>query len=250
MPDGARLGYVDEGNGTPLVMMYGWTGTAHRHFDTMIEQLRSDYRVIAPDLRGYGASSPPFRDFQANFLQRDADDVAFLLEALNCNQVTVFGFSDGGESALLLASNQPKLVAGLVVWGTLGVESPVWETFLESLLPVEEWEPDLAEWREAIIANHGVEQLVPMITGRLEAMQATLAAGGDISLSRAHLIACPTLLIYGEKEERDNAKEVAQLASHIPNCRLEIIADCDHFIQKEQPERFMTVVRSFLSQLS
>ena len=250
LPDGAHLGYVDEGCGPPLVMMHGWTGTAHRHFGMMIEQLRSDYRVIAPDLRGYGTSSPPFRDFPANFLQRDADDVAFLLEALNCKQVTVLGFSDGGESALLMAADMPKLVAGLVAWGTFGVESPIWQTFFESLLPLEKWEPDLAEWREEIVSDHGIEQLAPMITGRLKASQVTLAAGGDIGLSRACLIACPTLLIYGENEERSHAKEVAQLVAKIPNCRLEIIADSDHLIQKEQPERFIRVVRSFLSQLS
>jgi GNAT superfamily N-acetyltransferase len=102
--DGAKLAYVDQGNHHPLVMLHGFSGTAHRHLDTLIDEFRSEYRVLAPDLRGYGASQPPGRDFPPQFIERDADDVAELLDALGCSRSVVLGFSDGGESGLVLGS--------------------------------------------------------------------------------------------------------------------------------------------------
>lgn len=254
LPEGVRLAYLDQGSGDPLLLIHGFTGTAHSHFSALINELHSNYRVIAPDLRGYGASRPPLRDFPPNFYHRDAADVAALLDALACGprppgRVIVLGFSDGAESALLLAANRPDLVRATVGWGVSGVISPEMLAAVETWLPVEAWGPERAAWRKSIIAHHGEEQLVPLITGWVEAARTIVDAGGDICLSRAHLIQCPTLLINGEGEVGNTPRDVARLAARIPNGRLEIVAESGHAVHEEQPERFMALVRSFIAEL-
>ncbi len=102
--DGALLAYHDLGSGPPLLLIHGFTGTARSHMGVLIDNLKHGYRVIAPDLRGYGASRPPNRTFPPDFYQRDAADMAELLDILQPGPVVVLGFSDGAESALVLAA--------------------------------------------------------------------------------------------------------------------------------------------------
>ena len=136
---GVDLAYLDEGKGQPLLLIHGFTGTAKSHFRTVIPHLYGRYRLIAPDLRGYGASQPPLRDFPPDFYQRDATDLAALLDELNCGPVIVFGFSDGAECAILLAAQRPDLVRAVVGWGVSGVISPEMLAAVERWLPVEAW---------------------------------------------------------------------------------------------------------------
>jgi valacyclovir hydrolase len=249
LPDGAPLSFVDEGHHRPLVMLHGFSGTAHRHIATLVDEFRSEYRVLAPDLRGYGASRPPGRDFPPNFIERDADDVAYLLDVTHYSQSVVLGFSDGGESALVLAAKRPDLVRGLVVWGAFGQVPASALHWLESLLPIEAWGPDLAEWRESLILHHGQEQWPVLVIGYVECERALAAAGWSLPLDLAGRIRCPVLQLHGDAEQRANEKEVAQLASAIPHGRLDIIPGADHSLQMEAPDLFVRRVRSFVEEL-
>lgn len=249
LPDGAPLAYVDEGVGMPIVMLHGWTGTAHRHFSRMIAEYSPHYRVVAPDLRGYGASQPPPRDFPLNFIERDAEDIACLLDMLNSPPVVIFGFSDGGESALILAARRPDLVRALIVWGTIGQATPADLDFYAQLLPVENWGSDLAPWRESIIEHHGKAQWPTLITTRAEVAELMVQIDWDISLQHAKLIKCPVLQIHGEIEERLYHEQITQLSASILNCRTQIIPGAEHSLQLENPEELSLLIRPFLESL-
>ena len=104
LADNVPLSYLDLGpaDGRPLLFIHGFTGTALGDLGDLIAEFAAGYHVIAPDLRGYGASRPPNRDFPPDFYERDAADVAALLDRLALGPVTVLGFSDGAEVSLLL----------------------------------------------------------------------------------------------------------------------------------------------------
>lgn len=246
---GARLAYLDAGQGDPLLLLHGFTGTAQSHLGALIAHLRAGYRVIAPDLRGYGASRPPPRDFPPDFYQRDAADMAALLDALGAGPAVVLGFSDGAESALLLAARRPDLVRGVVAWGVAGVIAPAMVAAAERWLPLEAWGPERAAWRDEIIATQGADQFAPLITGWVAAARAIAAAGGNICLDEAHRIACPVLLINGAGEVGNPLEDVQRLAGRIARCRLEIVPESGHAVHWDQPERFATLVEAFLAHL-
>ncbi len=244
-----RLAYIDEGEGRPLLFIHGFTGTAEGDHARLIAQFRPTHRVIAPDLRGYGASRPPDRDFPPDFYQRDAADVAAFLDALNCGPVVVLGFSDGAEVSLLLAAARPDLVAGVVAWGVCGVIADEEIQSIASWLPISGWGPERQRWKQEIIERHGADQLEPMIAGWFAAAHAIHARGGNISLATADRIECPVLMMNGDGEIGNPPRDARNLAGRIPHCRLEFIADSDHAIQRDQPEILIDRVQQFLESL-
>jgi valacyclovir hydrolase len=243
----ATIAYHDLGSGPPLLLIHGFTGTAKTDLTLLIDDLAQEYRVLAPDLRGYGASRPPDRDFPIDFYQRDARDMIALLERLQAGPVVVMGFSDGAEVALLVAALRPDLVRGAIAWGVAGVITSAMVASVQSWKNPTTWETRHAPWRDEIIQLHGAEQFPAMINGWVEATEAILAAGGDIVLSQAHLISCPTLLINGDGEVGNPPEDVRRLAERISNSRLEFVANSGHGVHNDQPAIFIQLVREFLS---
>ena len=73
---GVKLYYEDRGQGQPLLLIAGALGTSQSDFAPQLATLpEAGVRVIAPDLRGYGKSRPPTREFPLDFYEQDAQDV-------------------------------------------------------------------------------------------------------------------------------------------------------------------------------
>lgn len=247
--EGITYAYWDIGVGEPVVLIHGFTGTATADQGLLMEKLAPNYRVIAPDMRGYGASRPPNRDFPANFYERDALDVAVLLDQLGLKGSVVMGFSDGAEVAVLLAALRPDLVRGVVAWGISGVISPEEVASVDHWLPIDDWGPERDAWRQQIIERHGAEQLRPMVEGWVAAAHAILDAGGNICLAQAPGIQCPVLLLNGVGEVGNVPRDVMRLCEAIPDCRLVFVEDCGHAIQRDQPEILWQQIEGFLGEL-
>ncbi len=114
-----RLHYVDWGNPTapPLILVHG--GRDHcRNWDWVARELRSEFHIIAPDLRGHGDSAPsPSGDYSMSaFLY----DLAQLIHGQKLAPVRIIAHSLGGAIALRYAGVYPELVEKLVVIEGLG----------------------------------------------------------------------------------------------------------------------------------
>ncbi|CAM5375399.1 2-succinyl-6-hydroxy-2,4-cyclohexadiene-1-carboxylate synthase [Streptomyces violaceorubidus] len=104
------LAYRDTGAGDPVVLLHSGF-TDHRVFDAQIPALARQYRVIAPDVRGHGASANATRPF------RWADDLAALLRHLDTGPAVLVGVSMGGAIATDTVLEYPELVRAVVVCG-------------------------------------------------------------------------------------------------------------------------------------
>src|SRR5260221_10578201 len=93
--NGQTMFYDMLGQGEPLILMHGYMQVG-RDLMRLAQALATEYRVILPDLPGYGRSVPPFRTFPVDFYQRDAVLMGAFLDALKLPRVHVMGFSDGG----------------------------------------------------------------------------------------------------------------------------------------------------------
>lgn len=250
LPNGANISYTVLGveTGQPVLFMHGFTGTAFSHFANEINLLAPFTKIIAPDLRGYGQSAPPHRQFGSDFYQRDADDMHALLKHLQLTNVTVIGFSDGAESALLLAATAPDRIARVIVWGVCGQISPEMVQRVRRWLPVEQWGDDRAEWKAEIIANHGIDQFKPMIEGWVSAAEAISARGGDIVFHCAHQIICHVTIIHGRQDIGNPVRVVQHLASKIRHCTVHILDGIGHSIQDEAPAQLHPIILEALGQ--
>jgi pimeloyl-ACP methyl ester carboxylesterase len=112
-PDG-RLAGVDDGQGTPVVMLHGLTAT--RRYVVMGSRLleRSGHRVVAYDARGHGHSSPA-ADREAYTYQDLTDDLEAVLDLCDLPAAVLAGASMGAHTILRLALSKPDRVRGLVV---------------------------------------------------------------------------------------------------------------------------------------
>ncbi|HOU39876.1 MAG TPA: alpha/beta hydrolase [Promineifilum sp.] len=250
LPTHDRLAYIDTGptGGSPLLLIHGFTGTATADLGNLIAEFAPAHRLLAPDLRGYGQSRPPNRDFPPDFYERDAVDMAALLDAVQPGPVVVLGFSDGAEVALLLAAARPDLVRGVVAWGVSGVISPEELAGVAKWLPATAWGPEREQWKQQIITRHGAEQFPAMVEGWVAAAQAIAAAGGNICYQQAANIACPVLLLNGDGEEGNTPRDVRRLAERIPGARLEFVSDSGHAIHRDRPDVLLARIRAFLAE--
>ena len=111
--NGTRIAVQVEGRGPPLLLLHG-LGGSHEDWSAQLPAFTRRYRVIAPDLRGFGGSErrEPFT------VQQHARDAAALLAALDAPRAHVVGLSMGGAVAIELALARPERVAGLVLANT------------------------------------------------------------------------------------------------------------------------------------
>ncbi|MGE7387233.1 alpha/beta fold hydrolase [Streptomyces sp. NPDC004126] len=220
------------------------------------------YRVIAPDLRGYG-DNPAVgeRILLADF----ADDLAALLRRLEIERAVVGGVSMGGQIALELRLRHPGLVRALVLSDT----SPVPETEdgkefrrkLAERLLAEGMRPYTEEVIDKMLAPYNVTGQ-PEAAARVTAMMcATDPRGAAAALRgraerpdyrpvlRALPEEVPCLVLVGEDDVYTPVAEAEAMCALVPHARLAVIEGAGHLPGVEQPEAFNRALLEFLAVL-
>lgn len=217
-PDGRRIYYESTGLGEPVLLLPGWAGSIV-DLDRLRQQLGQGFRLIAADLPGSGRSEPQPRDYPPSFYADDARAFLGLLDELEVGAAHLVGFSDGGETALLMAALEPGRALSVVTWGAAGrvVPAPGSLHALKRLLdePTEAFLPLAAYLVEA----YGVGPARTMAASWSRALRAIADAGGDVSRSRAGRIACPALLMTGTYDPFCPPDLVRELTEAIPSGR-------------------------------
>lgn len=247
--NGQTIYYQIYGEGRPCLLMHGWMDVGADLADLAGVLVENGYRVIVPDLPGYGQSVPPKRTYPVDFYQRDCDLMAEFLQVmlalLGERNAHIFGFSDGGEVALLMPLTNPTICRSVIAWGALGAfdQSACEHSRANSLPP--DWVDD------AITRKHPDQDPKAWTYQWVEAFCAMVAAGGDLSLSRAHLIECPLLLMLGEND-RLNPPELGRRfvakAAERPGVlrQFRTFKDAGHSIHIQQSDAFYAAVLEFL----
>ncbi|MEA5026609.1 2-succinyl-6-hydroxy-2,4-cyclohexadiene-1-carboxylate synthase [bioreactor metagenome] len=107
-----HLNYQQQGSGTPLILLHG-NGEDHTIFHELIKQLSQKYEVFALDSRGHG-NSTPVTEFHYHDM---AEDVINFIHDQQISKPIIYGFSDGGIIALLIAVKEPELLAKIIISG-------------------------------------------------------------------------------------------------------------------------------------
>jgi len=110
--NGLKMYYEIHGSGSPLVLIHGGGSTIETTFSNILPSLASHHKVIAVELQAHGRSGD--REGATSF-EQDADDVASLLNYLKINKADLFGFSNGGNTAMQVAIRHPEVVNKLIL---------------------------------------------------------------------------------------------------------------------------------------
>ena len=238
--------YEDAGAGDPLLLLHGGLGTALLHFRREIPFFAERYRVIAPDLRGYGRSSPP-REYPLDFYQRDAQDMAGLLDRLGITRAHVLGWSDGAMVALVLAVMRPDLVRSLV---SLAGEARILEEERANWPPLADrstWPPRSVE---RFIDAQGPLNWPGILAKMLAGYNALMDAGGEVISARLGEIRCPVLIVHGDRDDVVPLSQVETLTAGIAQAEVHIIPGAGHAVYREREAEVKPLILDFLARAS
>jgi pimeloyl-ACP methyl ester carboxylesterase len=110
--NGLKMYYEIHGTGSPLVLIHGGGSTLYTTFGKILPILAKTHKVIGVELQAHGHTAD--RNTPSSF-EQDADDVAELLMQLDVGAADIFGFSNGGNTAMQLAIRHPRRVNKLVI---------------------------------------------------------------------------------------------------------------------------------------
>lgn len=251
------IAYRVHGQGEPLILIMGLTGTQDLWDPTLLETLASRYLVITFDNRGMGGTSAS-GPYAFSWL---ADDAAGFIAALGLQRAHVLGWSAGGDIGLDLAIRHPERVNRLILYAadcggekainpppqvlqqltdTSGSAEERGERMLRLLVP--------ADWLSANAPYVARVFIRPMETATPEAiaLQAQAAAAWDGQGDHLGEVRAPTMIVQGMADTITPPENAAILAAGIPGSWLIRFADAGHGLMFQRPRTLGRLVHEFL----
>ena len=274
-----RLSYVDWGNPTapPLLLLHG--GRDHcRNWDWVAADLRRDYHVVAPDLRGHGDSAWSLSgDYSNNAF---VYDLAQLIHQQHLVPLRIVAHSMGGSIALRYTGIFPETVSKLVAIEGLG-RSPAQAAERVQRGAVERMRGWVADTRKLAARiprryptledafhrmqtenRHLTEEQARYLTlhGAMQNEDGTYSWKFDnyvrsstpADFTQDELreiwanVACPVLLVYGAESWSSNPADDGRLA-YFRNARVVEVEGAGHWVHHDKLDEFLKIVRAFLA---
>jgi pimeloyl-ACP methyl ester carboxylesterase len=282
---GVTLDVAVAGAGEPVVFLHGFP-ESHRTWRHQLADLGRDYRVIAPDQRGFGGSDKP-QAVDAYRTDLIVDDLIALADALEIGRFTLVGHDWGGAASWLAALRHPDRIARLAIFNAphplifqrslvedeaqraasqymnafrnpgmeAGIAAMGLERFFEksfgahvdlALIPEEE--------RAAYIADWGQPGALTGMLNWYRASNIVVPAPGEEAEMPAWTRApfptlkMPTLVGWGLKDKALLPVQLLGLNDVVEDLRIVVEPDAGHFIPWERPEFVTSAIRDFIQE--
>lgn len=272
--DGIKLHVADWGGQGPHLLLLHANGFLGHVYRALIRHLVPHYRVWTIDLRGQGDSESG-KLTETHWLSM-SHDVAEVVEQLGLGEFYGIGHSGGGALLALHAVTHPSQVKALALLEpvTMPHEPPftersasgnsplvertlrrrvVWES-RQQLFTAYQGKDAFANWQEEVLwdyVNHGTTNLPDgritlKCTAAVEAHVFATSMSLDI-FSRTNTIACPVLVLRGERTDPPLAMVAERLAQRVPNGSLVTVPGTSHFLPMEKPERIGRMIVEYFA---
>jgi 2-succinyl-6-hydroxy-2,4-cyclohexadiene-1-carboxylate synthase len=260
---GVHLNVEIAGDGYPLLLLHGFTGSAATWRPFASEW--GGFRTIAVDLAGHGGSDAPL-DESRYAMERCVAGLTAILDALSVERAAVLGYSMGGRVALHLALAAPERVAAIVLESASPgiedrreraarvasdraladrIERDGIETFVDSWEQLPLWATQ-SRLPESVRRALRAQRLRNDASGLANSLRGMGAGAQEPVLARLGELSTPALLVAGEHDQkyRDLA---AAMQERIVGARVHIIEGAGHAVHLERPEVFAPIVKEFLT---
>lgn len=264
---GARVRFVEAGDGPTLLLVHGYLAS-HVSWQETLSAFGSAFRLIVPDLPGFGESEKPPPARYPYTLDAFAESLVDLIAALDLGRVSVCGHGLGGAVGLTMAADHPDVVERLVL-----VSPHVYSPQVDAVIRLA-MQPVLGPiffkqlYGPRLFMNHfekyvyGPQAEVPMervhylyevfnAPAAREAAYATMQSMLDPRslVARIPRVKAPTLVAWGRQDRAYPVANGRRLARELGGARFEVF-ECGHSPNEECPLPFVETVTSFLREPS
>ncbi len=287
LPTGVSLAVEQAGpeDGEPILFLHGFP-ESHRTWREMLPDLARDFRVIAPDQRGFAGSDKP-QAVEAYKADRIVEDIVALADALGHERFTLVGHDWGGAVAWLAALRHPDRIKRLIIANAphplvfqksliedeaqraasqylsafrnpameRGIEAMGFETFYEKTfgshadlarIPAQEKQAYLDQW--------SAPGALTAMLNWYRASEILVPRPGEEVEAPAWTtlpfppIVMPTLVIWGLKDRALLPVQLATLQEHVEHLAVAATPEAGHFIPWEYPEFVIAAIRDFIAE--
>jgi esterase len=259
--NGLRLHYLDWGSPDkpPFIMLHGISRVAHQ-FDHIAPYFKSDYHVIALDMRGHGDSA--WSPEGAYLVEDYVKDLEAMVDQLNLRGLTLLGNSTGGRVVQVYAGLHPDRVSRLISEDVgpertndiasafsrqVEQEANGWASEEELLASLKKSNPKIPEPILASYAHFGSKKRAD---GRIEWKRDPNLARGFVPTELwrfVEKIKCPTIYILGGASRIVPPETQEKLKQTLPDVRIVVMPGLGHYPDQEATTDFIRIVRDFLA---
>jgi pimeloyl-ACP methyl ester carboxylesterase len=260
-----RIHLAEAGAGEPLLLLHGWP--QHWYcWRRVIDPLAGRFRLLMPDLRGFGWSDAPAREYSPRAFAADA---IALLDHLGIERVKLVGHDWGGFSVFVLGLEYPERVERIAAFNTphpwipqnLRSLAAVWRTWyvVVNALGGGRALRDPARMRRMLgmrgrthiwsedEARIYSERLRPEVTSALYRSYLRVAVATLGRSFRDRRLTVPTRLVFGAADSAISTAWLAGGERHGDDFAIELVPGCGHFIPEERPEVVADRILGFMS---
>ncbi len=246
--DGLNIEYIDEGRGTPVLLLHGW-GSKYEFFGGIINTLKNRCRVVALNFPGCGNSDMMKEPWD---LDDYCDFVLKFMKAVSLENPIMFGHSHGGRVTLKMVATKLVNPSKIVLLDSAG------------LIPKKSFKQKFRAKSFKAIKGILTIPIIKNYTGNLLEKARNHYGSADynsapkvlrdtlVSLVNTDLrdiisnITCPTLLIWGENDTATPLSDAKIIESLIKDCGLCVIKGAGHFAFCENPIQTHAIINSFI----
>jgi len=259
--NGIKTNYLEAGKGDPVVLIHG-SGpgvTSYANWRLVLPALAENFRVVAPDMVGFGFSERPTNIEYG--VQTWADQVVGLMDTLELPKAHLVGNSFGGAIALRVATQHPDRVGKLVLMGSMGVPFPITEGLervwgyepsfenMRKVLDVFAYSRDLVNDELAEVRYRGSiqpgfqESFAAMFPAPRQRWVEAMCTPEDDIRRLPHR----TLIVHGREDQVIPVQTSLRLMELIDNADLSVFSHCGHWSMIERTADFNRSVSQFFS---
>ena len=251
--DGNKIRYLESGSSKKTMVLVHGLGASAERWTNVIPLLSNSFRVIVPDLIGFGYSDKPIADYTPDFF---SDFLGKFFSKIGISQPFLVGSSLGGQISAEFVANNPESVQKLILVSPAGImkqSTPALDAYImAALYPNELSAKNAFEMMEG--SGNTVEQEI--VSGFIERMHlpnAKLAfmstilglKNSDSIATKLKTITIPTMIIWGSKDPVIPIVHADQFVSSIQDCRLFRMDGCGHTPYVQDPQTFASKVLEF-----
>ena len=253
--DEYNIRYIESGNSQKTLILVHGLGASSDRWNKVIPIFAENYRVLAPDLIGFGYSDKPLVDYTPAFF---SDFLKKFFTATNTKYASLIGSSLGGQVSAEFSISHPQNVEKLILTSPAGVmehSTPALDAYIMAALYPNEQNAKKAFELMECSGKEVPEEIINGFVERMKLPNAKLAfmstilglKNSKLVLSKLESVSVPTLVIWGIEDPVIPIENSDIFISKIPDCQLFKMERCGHTPYVQEPKIFSDMALEFLS---